>query len=109
MKHSVEMTPVACDADLNFSQVVLASKGGVLPSPSRKLDFESALDFYTPSGASGTLRALGLRLIELPVEDTSSEEDRFVAYELVFMSDEEFATCVDETVSMGSTASDMSL
>ena len=50
-----------------------------------------------------------MQLIELPVEDTSSEEDRSVAREFVFVSDEEFATSADETVSMGSTASDMSL
>ena len=103
IKHSVELTPVACDADLSFSQVTPASGGGVLPFPSRKLDFESALDFYTPSEASGTLRALGLHLIESPVEDTSSEEDRSIACELVFMSDEEFARSADETISMGST------
>ena len=112
IKRSVEMTPVACDADLSFSQVTLASGGGgggVLPSPSRKLDFESAFDFYTPSGAAGTLRALGLQLIESPVEETSSEEDHSVACELVFMSDEGIVTSANETVSMGSTASDMSL
>ena len=62
-----------------------------------------------PSGVSGTLRALGLQLIESQVEDTSCEEDRSVACKLVFMSDEEFATCADEMVSMGSTTLDMSL
>ena len=80
----------------------------MLPSPSRKLDFESALDFYTPSGAAGTLGAVGLRLIESPAEETSSEGDHSLAFELVFMSDEDIVTSADETVSMGSTVSEMS-
>ena len=53
LKFSVEMTPVTCDADLGFAQVTPAAQGGKLPSPNRQLDFDSALDFYTPIGAVG--------------------------------------------------------
>ena len=89
---------MACDADLSFSQVTLAhgGGGGVLPTPFRALDFESALDFYTPTGASGTLKALGLHLIDSLAEEISFEEDHSVACELVFMDDEDFVTSVDE-------------
>ena len=108
VKYSVEMTPVACDADLAFSQVTPASQGGVLPSSSRQLEFESALDFYTPSGAAGALRSLGLQLLESPTTEVSSEESHSVACELVFMEDDDLVTSADETVSMGSTGSKMS-
>ena len=109
LKFSVEMTPVACDADLGFAQVTPAARGGRLPSPTRQLDFDAALDFYTPSGAAGTLRSLGLELIESPVTDTSSERSQSAACALHFMDEDDLVTSADETVSMGSTDSDSSL
>ena len=109
LKFSVEMTPVACDADLGFAQVTPAARGARLPSPTRQLDFDAALDFYTPSGAAGTLRSLGLELIESPVTATSSERSQSVACALHFMDEDDLVTSADETVSMGSTDSDSSL
>ena len=74
-----------------------------LPSPNRQLDFDSALDFYTPTGAEGTLRSLGLQLIESPVTDASSDDSQSVACTLHFMDEDDLVTSADETVSMGST------
>ena len=102
------MTHVTCDADLAYSQVTPASQGGELPSPSRQLEFESALDFYTPSGASRALGSLGLQLLESPTTEVSSKESHSVACELVFMDDDDLVTSADGTVSMGSTDSNMS-
>ena len=103
IKFSVEMTPVTCDADLRFSQVTPASRGtgGGLPSPSKQLEFECALDFYTPIGASGAHRSVGLQLIESPIEEDSPEESHSVACELVFMEDDDLVTSADETITMG--------
>ena len=109
LKFRVEMTPVTCDADLGFAQVTPATRGGQRPSPTRQLDFDTALDFCTPSGAAGTLRSLGLELIESPVTDTSSERSQSVACALHFMDEDDLVTSADETVSMGSTASDSSM
>ena len=88
LKFSVEMTPVTCDADLGFAQVTLATQGGKLPSPNRQLEFDSALDFYIPSGAAGALRSLGLQLIESPDTDVSSDDSQSVACALQFMDEE---------------------
>ena len=74
LRFSVEMTPVTCDADLTFSQVTPAAQGGVIPSPSRQLEFDSELDFYTRAATSGTLRSLGLQLIESPTQDALSTD-----------------------------------
>ena len=104
LKFSVELTPVACDADLGFAQVTPAAQGGQLPSPTRQLDFDAALDSYTSSGAAGTLRSLGLQLIESPVTDTSSERSQSVACTLHFMDEDDLVTSADETVSMGTPA-----
>ena len=81
----------------------------MLPSPTRQLEFESALDFYTPTGASGALQSLGLQLIESPTADVSSNDSLSVVCALHFMDEDEFVTSADETISMGSTDSDMSL
>ena len=80
----------------------------MLPSPIRQLEFESAIDFYTPTGAIGALRSLGLQLIDSPASDVSSEDSTSVVCALNFMEEDEFATSADETVSMGSTDSNMS-
>ena len=109
LKFSVELTPVACDADLGFAQVTPAARGGLLPSPTRQLDFDAALDFYTLSGAAGTLKSLGLQLIESPVTNTSSERSQSVTCALHFMDEDDLVTSADETVSMGSTDTDSSL
>ena len=109
LKFSVELTPLTCDADLGFAQVTPAAQGGQLPSPTRQLDFDSALDFYIPAGAEGTLRSLGLQLIESPVTDASSECSQSVACALHFMDEDDLVTSADETVSMGSTNTDSSL
>ena len=60
-------------------------------------------------GASGALKFLGLQLIESPATEVSSEESYSVACDPVFMDDDEFVTSADQTVSMGSTDSNMSL
>ena len=109
LKFSVELTPVTCDADLGFAQVTPAAQGGRLPSPTRQLDFDSALDFYTPAGAEGTLRSLCLQLIESPVTDAPSDCSQCVACALHFMDEDDLVTSADETVSMGSTDTDSSL
>ena len=96
MKFSVEMTPTVCEADLGFAQVTPAARGGggVLPSPIRQPEFESAMDFYTPTGASGALLSLslGLQLIDSPASDVSSEDSRSVVCALNFMEEDKFAT-----------------
>ena len=56
-----------------------------------------------------TLRSLGLELIESPVTTTSSERSQSVACALHFMDEDDLVTSADETVSMGSTDSDLSL
>ena len=99
---------MACDADLGFAQVTPAAGGeggggGKLPSPTKQLDFDAALGFYTPPGAAGTLRSPGLQLIESPVTNTSSERSQSVACALHFMDKDDLVTSADETVSMGST------
>ena len=109
LKFSVEMTPVTCDADLGFAQVTPATQGGKLPSPNRQLEFDSALDFYTPTGAVGALRSLGLQLIESPVTDVSSDDSQSVVCALQFMDEDDLITSANETVSMGSTDTDSSL
>uniref|UniRef100_A0A7S4G6P4 Uncharacterized protein n=1 Tax=Eutreptiella gymnastica TaxID=73025 RepID=A0A7S4G6P4_9EUGL len=109
LKFSVEMTPVTCDADLGFAQVTPATQGGKLPSPNRQLEFDSALDFYTPTGAVGALRSLGLQLIESPVTDVSSDDSQSVVCALQFMDEDDLVTSADETVSMASTDTDSSL
>mmetsp|Transcript_10055 Transcript_10055/g.17019 ORF Transcript_10055/g.17019 Transcript_10055/m.17019 type:complete len:105 (-) Transcript_10055:181-495(-) len=103
------MTPVTCDADLGFAQVTPATQGGKLPSPNRQLEFDSALDFYTPTGAVGALRSLGLQLIESPVTDVSSDDSQSVVCALQFMDEDDLITSANETVSMGSTDTDSSL
>ena len=109
LKFSAEMTPVTCDADLGFAQVTPATQGGQLPSPNRQLDFDPALDFYTPTRAEGTLRSLGLQLILSLVTDVTSDDSQFVACALHFMDEDDLVTSADETVSMGSTNTDSSL
>ena len=109
LKFSVELTPVTCDADLGFAQVTLAAQGGQLPSPTKQLDFDSALDFYTPAGAEGTPRSLGLQLIKSLATDASSECSQSIACALHFMDEDDLVTSADETVSMGSTDTDSSL
>ena len=81
--------------------------GGVLPSPIRQPEFESAMVFYTPTGATGALRSLGLQLIDSPASNVSVEDSRSVVCALNFMEEDEFAMPADETVSMGSTDSNM--
>ena len=109
MNFSIEMTPMVCEADLGFAQVTPAARRrGVLPSPIRQPEFDSAMDFYTPTGATGALRSLGLQLIDAPASDVSSEDSRSVVCALNFMEENEFATSADETVSVGSTDSKMS-
>ena len=95
---------------MTFLQVTSAAQGGgVLSSASRQLGFDLELDFYTPAGASGARRSLGLQLIESPTQDTLSIDDQPVACDLCFMDDDDFITSIDETVSMGSTESDVSM
>ena len=77
----------------------------MIPSPIRQPEFESAMDFYTPTRASGALRSLGLQLIDSPASDVLSEDSKSVVCALNFMEEDEFATSADETVSMGSTDS----
>ena len=73
MKFSIEMTPMVCEADLGFAQVTPVATGGMLPSPIRQPEVESAMDFYTPTGGTGALRSLGLQLIDSPASDVSSQ------------------------------------
>ena len=44
------------------------------------------MDFYTPTGATGALRLLGLQLIDLPASDVSAEYSRSVIYALILMN-----------------------
>ena len=60
-----------------------------------------------PLGASRAPRSLGLQLIESPTQDALSTDEQLVACEVCCMDDDEFVTSVDETVSMGSTESNM--
>ena len=39
IKHNVEMTPVACDADLSFSRVTPSSRGGGAALPLQEVRF----------------------------------------------------------------------
>ena len=84
--------PVTCDADLVFSQVTPATQGGVIPSQARQLEFDSALDFYTPTGATRALSSLGLQLLESPVEEALSSDEQSLTCELHFGVDEDFVT-----------------
>ena len=80
------MTPVTRDADLGFA------RRGVLPFPPRQLEFDFALDFYTPTGAAGALRSLGLQLSESPTSDVLSESSLSVVVTLKFMDEDEHVT-----------------
>ena len=82
-----------------------AAQGGVFPSPARQLEFESALDFCTPTGASGASRSLGLQLIDSPADEATSSDDQSVVCAIRFMDDD----AQMKAVSMGNTDSDMSL
>ena len=92
-KFSIEMTPMVSEADLGFAKVTPSARGGgLLPFPIRQPEFESAMDFYTPTGATGALRSLGLQLIDSPASDVSSKDSRSVICAVNFMEEDEFAT-----------------
>ena len=78
-------------------------------SPNRQLEFDSALDFYTPTRAAGALRSLSLQLIESPVTGVSFDNSNPVVCALPFMDEDDLVTSADETVSTGSTDTESAL